>query len=317
MSEFLTFPETQAELSVIRDGSPRTWSEIGRLLASVELHGLWRTNANSFTEWIRYFAQQFGKREGSYWRYLTAGRYYVELRKRLLNHDIQCPELQNLPDRISPENLELLAKLERVAPPDVIFGLAERVVAGVATRAELRDAWCVFRPVLAGRTARGHVEVPRYDPDNPMQRDSLLEAMVFRALAESAGRWLENNNCSIYHLFSDVELMKYKGSNKRYVLDALIITGSKVSGELVFHGIEVVGIISQQTQKKLHDFMQLCDFVWASVHEHLLEQTKPEIPNGVGILVANGPKIYIVRQAVKMDVQGCDLAKSLLIKMLK
>ena len=316
MNEFLSFPETQAELSAIRDGSPRTWAEIARLLASVELHGLWRTNADSFTEWIRFVAQQLGKKEGSCWRYLTAGRYYVELRKRLLKNDIQCPELHNLPDRISPENLELLAKLERVAPPDVIFGLAERVVAGVATRAELRDAWTVFRPVLAGRTARGQMEAPRYDPDNPMQRDSLLEAMVFRSLAESEGVWLKNNDYSIYHLFSDVELVN-KGGDKLYVLDALIVTGSKESGELVFHGIEVVGLISAQTQKKLQDIMQLCDFVWASVHEHLLEQTTPEIPNGVGILVANGSGIYIVRQAVKMDIQGCNLAKSLLIKMLK
>lgn len=122
------------ELAAVLRGDARTWAEIGRLLGSVEMHGLWREEAGSFTEWLRRFAQQLGKRgESSFWRYLTAGRYYIELRKQLLSRNVQCPLLQDLPERVSPENLELLSKLERVAPPDVMHNLSERVVAGVAS----------------------------------------------------------------------------------------------------------------------------------------------------------------------------------------
>ncbi len=96
-----------------------------------------------------------------------------------------------------------------------------------------------------------------------------------------------------------------------YVIDAVIITGSLEIDELLFHGIEIVGLVTEHISKKLSALMQHCDFVWLSVHEHLLDETS------VGILVINeAGAIHIVRQAERMNVQGCIMAKSLLKKML-
>lgn len=308
------------ELVASLRGDSRTWAETGRLLGSVELHGMWREEAGSFTEWLKQFAVRIGKKESSLWRYLTAGRYYIELRKQMLARNIQCPTLQNLPDRISPENLELLSKLERAAPPDVIQDLSERVVAGVATRAELRDAWIIFRPILAGQTARGRLTPPRFDPADLSQRHSLMEATIFRALSDKNETWLDHSQSDFYELFTHLALPLHNQRKRVIVFDAVVATGRKSNGQLIFHGIEVVGANVQGISAEVEMLMKYCDFMWVATHEKFLDGLRASIPQGTGILVINDAgSIQVVLPAGRGSESGVnsfELAKMLLLNTL-
>lgn len=320
MTDYLSLPETQRELVSFLRGDSHTWGEAGRLLGSVELHGIWREEAGSFTEWLKKFAERLGKKESSLWRYFTAGRYYIELQKKMLTRNFKCPTLQNLPDRISPENLEILSKLERVAPPEVMQTLSEHVVGGVATRSELRDAWKIFRPVLAGQTARGRPTPPRFDPTDLSQRDSYLEARFFSALSNKNESVLTNSQFDFYELFTQVTLKLDHPRKGVMVLDAVAVTGNKSKSELIFHGIEVVGLRFSHAYKNLEPLQRYCDFVWIATHEKNFEEFRTSVPENVGCLVINDSgeiKISLAAtRGINSGLNSGELAKMLLLEML-
>jgi len=58
------------------------------------------------------------------WRYLASARYFETLRDDLTKRGIACPQLVDLSTTVSPENLELLAKLERAAPSEAYMEIA-------------------------------------------------------------------------------------------------------------------------------------------------------------------------------------------------
>lgn len=321
MDEYLSLRAAQIELKALQRGEHRTWAEIGRLLGSVELHGAWRGEAGSFTEWLKQFAKRLGKKESSFWRYLTAGRYYIKLRKQMLKRNNEYPLLQNLPDRISPENLELLSKLERVAPPEAIYQFSDRVIAGVATRAELRDAWKIFRPILAGQTARGQLNIPRFDPSDISQVDCLMEAMVFRALSQKDANWLGNDQSDFCEIFANVWLSLSINQRKMSIgIDAVVVTGQKSKAQLILHCIQVVGMGYLHTTVEEVLLTKYCDFMWVAMHEKILDDMRANIPKDVGIMTINdGGFIHMVRPAIIGDDSGknsCELAKALLLKLL-
>ncbi len=320
MNEYFPLEQTQIELKALLRGDARTWAEIGYLLASVEFYGIWREEAGSFTEWLKRFAVRLGKKESSIWRYLTASRYYIELRKQMLAKGSQCPLLQNLPDRISPENLELLSKIERVVPPELMQSLSERVIAGVATRAELRDAWETFRPVLAGKTARGQVCPPRFDPSDLSQRRSLMEAVTFRGLSNYKEVLFGTTSYDFNEVFYHVDLKIHNIINSKITLDAVVAIGNKNNGQLILNVIEIVTLINPQVLENISTMMKYCDFIWLATHEAYLDGLVRDIPQNIGIFGINDlGHIHVVRQAIA-EVDGgqnsYELIKSLLLKTL-
>ena len=324
MDQLLNLPETEHELASVRQGQPRTWAELARLLASVETLGLWRVEADSFTEWLKRFAKTLGKTESLLWRYLSSGRYYLDLRKKLPISGFDCPLLENLPEKVGAENLELLAKLERVVPPDEFQNLSERVVTGVATRAELRHAWSIYRPVLAGQTARRQ-PIPKYDPNDLSQCDSMLEALAFRALTANKGDWLGNDTLpDIYQVFTHVPIRSPHARNIQVVFDAVIVSGARDKGQPLLHGIEITNMAFPGTDKKLIRLAGYCDRMWAMLYESSFADSmdaRTIIPEPIGILMIDGSRrIKVLRQAaegVGENGRCYALAKTLLLKIPK
>lgn len=134
------------EIAALTQGQSRSWAHIGYLLDRIDQTDYWRNEAKSFTEWLKGHAESLGLKESTLWRYLTAGRYYIKLREALTGRGVSCPPLGELPDKVSPENLELLSKLARVAPDNALQRLAEQVISGGGTPRPR-----AVRPPSAGR----------------------------------------------------------------------------------------------------------------------------------------------------------------------
>ncbi len=317
MKEVSSTEQIDQDIATLVQGDVRTWARIGLLLEHVEKSGYWKNSSESFSEWLRTFGPSVNLKEASLWRYFTAARYYVQLRHTLLGKDISCPALFELPDNVSPENLELLSKLARVVPDDVLQNLAQQVVTGKVTRADLREKWQAYRTVLGGRTSRGKgVPIPRIDKADPQQFDSLLEAQVITALSMGGGEWIGIKHPHLYELLRNVRVE----SSEKFIFDAVAILRRKKTDPLEFHGIEITGHYYNTNQMMtLQRNLSYCDYLWLAFHEHSSRIFEGFKPVHIGLIVVDDNGVRVLRHAKRTDESGIhsgDLAKGLLLKAL-
>ena len=307
------------DLAALAKGEVRSWTQIGLLLDQVDHSGYWQKSSGSFTEWLKALSPSLNLKEASLWRYLTAARYYQELHKSLKASGVSSPSLDELSDKVSPENIEILSKLARVMPDDVFLRLAQQVLTSTVTRAELRETWLAYRPVLAGRTARGKgVAVPKMNPADSFQYDSILEAQVFMALSNSGAEWTGIERPDRYELFMQVSPELSLDVRQRFTFDAVAAVRAHKSAPLAFHGIEIKGNhFSRSTYELLERQTPFCDFLWVATHGDMPEISIDSIPEHVGLMIADGNRIQVIRPAQRTQQSGHhtgELAKGLLLK---
>lgn len=321
MKLFSLHEDLRLSIDALTQTGFRSWSQIGHLLDQVEKTSFWQGQAASFSEWLRTFAPTLGLGEASLWRYLASARYYEKLQQTLYGRGVSYPRLEDLPSNVSPENLELLAKLARVAPDEVLQSIAVRVVNGAITRAEMRRTWEAYRPALAGRTARGTgVEVPTVDPDDPKQFDSVIEAQVFTALTLTDPAWIGINSPQIYEVLHRIGPEFARSEPEQFEFDAVVITRATKSDSLEFHGIEIRGshVLNQNLGRLLQIKTPYCHYLWLArdARSHGIDDY--DLPADVGLLVAQGNAIRVLRQAQRSSGERTgELAKGLLLQKLR
>lgn len=211
------------ELAALVRGKPRSWAQVGWVLDQAERTGYWEGRAQSFSEWLTSTSSKIGMKDSSLWRYLTAGRYYQKLRETLQGRNIPCPPLEKLPETISPESLEILAKIERAAPKTLFEDVGERVLCGSVTRHELREIWKTYRPVLEGRTARGRgMTAPRINPGDERQLEMQKEATALTALMSAGPEWTGIKDAQFYYTIGDVPVPKTGLEKRAFDMLALV-----------------------------------------------------------------------------------------------
>ena len=309
------------EIAALAQGERRSWAQIGHLLDRIEQTNYWRTEAKSFTEWLKARSESMGLKESTLWRYLTAGRYYIKLREALTGRSVSCPPLGELSDKVSPENLELLSKLARVAPDDVLQRLAEQVISGGITRAELRTVWQAYRPALGGRTARGlGVPPPRVNLRNREQFESLTEAMVLTSLASGNPSWSGIQNPDLYELFMHVSPETDGAASRRYIFDAVAVIRDRKNDPLKIHGIEITGGFHLDWYRKLEGMAPYFNFLWVAVPEQAAQLERLAVPDFVGILRVMSGHVIVERPPRPSELLGSrvlEMTKGLLLKTLK
>jgi len=313
------YKQLTADLSALRRNEARAWGQIGHLLNKVEQSGYWRNDAHSFTEWVTAQSKAFGLKKGTFFRCLTAGRYYEVLRKKLVNEKNNVPLLDKLPDSVSPENLELLSKLERVTPPDLFQDLARKTLSSTITRTELRTIWQAYRPILAGRTAQGRgVSAPQFNPADRRQYASLLEAQVLTALTSRSTGWSGIKSPALYEVFMEVTPEFKQQSHYAFAFDAIVLIRDNPASPIIVHGIEVTSGFALGITSKLNDRAPFCDRLWIAVHEEAKIQQK-EVPDYVGILRLSNQELHVERPTQSCAVSGTrteELIIGLLLKVL-
>jgi len=308
-----------AEIAALENGASCPWPKLGRLCGEVERFGLWRAEAKSFSEWVRQLAARLDLKEGSLWRMLSSARFYVELQSSLAKRGIHLPLLDKLPESVSPESLELLSKLMRVAASTVTDPLVKGLIEGSVSRAQLRATWLAYRPVLAGRTARGRgVAPPRFNQRDLQQRNSRLEADVMAGLLVAGPDWTGTANLSRYELFAQVRPQSRSSDRRIPELDAVAAVQDK-SGGVVLHGIDIRGghiLRSPQFLEYVALVEPFCDFLWIAMRDgDVLESSNSALPEHLGLLLATPTSVRVLRAA--QCVHGArtgDLAKGLLLR---
>lgn len=321
MKEQILQEELQRSIDRVTGSEVRAWAVIGHLLDQVDVTGFWQEHASSFSEWLRSFASSLGLGEASLWRYLASARYYKKLQETLSGRGVPCPQLNDLPGSVSPENLELLAKLARVAPDKVVQSIAARVVDGSIKRAEMRRTWEAYRPALAGRTARGTgVEVPTIDLRDSKQFHSVVEAQVFTSLSAADPAWTGIRRPHSFEIFHRIQPEFDKSARERFEFDAVVVTRASKNDPLEFHGIEIRGngILTASVIALLQKQLPYCNYLWLAIGAQSQEIDDCDLPAQVGLLVAEYNSVRVLRQAQpSIGKRTGDLAKGLLLRTLR
>lgn len=275
-----------------------SWVRTGIELARIESEQSWADSASSFSDWLKNQATKLGVEESNLWRYLGAVRFYAELRQSLIASGHACPDVQNLPEQVSPENLELLSKLIRVMSPADFGPLATRVLDRSAKRDELRKLWQAYRPALAGKTARGKgVAAPALDRNDPSKRTKLLVAHA-RLLIEAAPfGWLCQPTPAFAHVVHDFRLPERLPLHGNAGMDMVISLKRSDSSPLELHGVEIRVNLPVHGIPVLVDLATCVDFLWVAFTKSPTSSTLATIPAHIGVLSIQDGAISVVRVA--------------------
>jgi len=311
------------ELQKLAHGESMPWTELSCLLDQVDKTGYWEQTANSFTDWLKSNAHKLGGKESTLWRYLVVGRYYHDLREQFTRVKLEYPPLLELPKHVSPEKLELLSKLGRVAPKDFFEKLIYDVLDNAITRDEIREQWKAFRPALKGKTARGrNVSAPTISSiRTPELYKSLDEALIINAIKANGAKWLGDDSPSMYEVKFHFLNQYIKKEQLSPHLPAVVLYQSSPTDDLEVHGIEMARTYNFSTDlfKRLKEPAEYCDFLWIACNKTIpyLNKFKEYYPETVGIIVIDDADITVQQPALpcKKNFEKANiLLKALLLK---
>ncbi|WP_295686576.1 hypothetical protein [uncultured Nevskia sp.] len=289
----IKLPHISSELT------PWRWDVKAAHLLDPKGSGATLGDTRSYSAWIREFADQNKKTQASIWRAVSAGRIYRDLRDRLAKRGHRIPDLGQVPEGVSPECLELLEKISRVAPTEVVEPLELQVVAGEVPRRELRKLWEAYRPVLGGQTARGrNVVAPRFDPKDKEQVHSRLEADVVAALRQAGAAWCGCPAASLYELFLNTPPIR-ASRTESYALDAIAIVQPGLDDPVQLHGVEITsGLAGRPLDRRLKALSGVVEALWVALPADSSARAVKAWPEEVGVITAGMGGVVVVRPAV-------------------
>jgi hypothetical protein len=263
MTTRLTYSETKALLESTVHDENVPWALLGMVMESVQYHEICNEDFTSYTDWLRKFAKETGKTQSTLWRYRGAWEHYVSIQSKLERYSIRTMDVYEFSRLASAENFEILEKLERVAPEEIMEDLYVKVFAGTLRRNDLREKWNIFKGVLEGKTARGkNAVVPKFKSRNFVDSTAgnmtkFQSSLVFNVLKDEFHIRINNEGIEQHvHRF----YTNYKIDKK--TLDALVVIKYNNS-EIHLHGMyKRESSITAQAKKFLEFYASVCDFVW-------------------------------------------------------
>jgi hypothetical protein len=312
----------QNELPQLAKDGVRDWVSISQYILEVDEKGSWSVSNRTFTDWLTALSAQLDITESGLWRYYRAGKYYQSLAANLKANGVDTPSFEFLSKKVSPENLETLEKIERVAPKGIFNELAARVIQCSIKRSELRSAWVAYREVLDGKTARGiGVVAPRADLTNRIQLLMIGEAEVQAALNSASKDWTGFDAPQIYKVVPKFRIKANEKSFKYFEVDAAILFQGEANAPVEFFEIDIkshndLDIPYDSFLKKEPYF----DRQWVAFHKFNDQVGLAGIPEHVGALLLDDGEFKVLRKAKHGPLSGVkslETAKVLLVKFLK
>ena len=249
---------------------------------------------------------------------MTAGRTYNALRAKFDRRGVRFPPLAEIDSRPASESLELVSKIERVAPPDVLQSIQRQVMEGQLARDELRALWESYKPVLGGMTKRGlGTPTPRYDERNVSMRENFAVAHLVALMVECGPGWLGIDGSAYLYRVMNTSASGFPTKLRARTPDVIVLFAETKESPLVIHGVEVGGGLAiarnLNARSPGSDSINV-DFLWYASAGEENELPVSMIPDWVGILDFRKKSIEVVRHA--SGTRGGRLSKDHLLRML-
>lgn len=296
--------ELQASLDQLESGR---WGALSAFLLRVQRTGAWRDTSRNFSEWIRGLVKAHGVSLGQIWRYRASGLYY----QRLKQTHPDLPELAELPRTISAEALEILEKIERVAPKELVEDTTDQVLSGEVPIRELKALWRTYKPALQGNTNRGRGESPRAAID----RFQLFESTALFALRKYPASWVGTQTPHRFHLFDHFQFQ-----TEAIEYDAVALVQPDTNSPIELHVVEVgMGLDTREVRTFLNAPPDQPDFCWVLVQEPPADALLAQWSSFVGLLgyQEERPKVYQAAKRQQSTTTLSPFARELVLHALK
>jgi hypothetical protein len=295
---------------------PGNWGEAAAELLRVETSGEWKDVNPTFSLYISEIARVLNKARPAFWRLLVAGRTYNSLRTKFDPTGAHLPPLESVRGKPSPESLELVSKIERVAPSEVLESVQRQIMEGHITRDELRRLWETYRPVLGGQTKRGRgVKAPRYNALSPRMRSSFVESNILAIMARQGPDWLGIQGPAYLYRVIHLSVNKHLRNLQTSVPDVVVLLAENEDSPLVLHGVGVgSGPLQPQVLRHYEPNQVNVDYLWFASPKRLSAEDMADIPEEIGLLIGGPTRLEVVRPA-KRSLSG-GKAKENLLRML-
>jgi hypothetical protein len=285
------------------EGIRDRWGEAAAELLSFEGNRAKRNKYGSISNFIRAEATTTNRSVASLWRILSVGRFYEEVRKKLGSQKRHIPKLDDPDFRASVEPLELLSKISRVAPRELVELLEVRTLEGSVSRGQLRSIWATYRPVLEGKTKRGRgASAPVYNPRSLAMQGALIEANVIARILDVGPGWLGSkghpNTYKMIHIAGNQNLRSAECGD----LDAIILFQEAKEDALTLHGVKC---ILNARKDRLRGALTLggtgVDFIWVASPKKLDVKPIREVDHRIGILWANATTVEVIQKPTRLE----------------
>ena len=132
---------TQAEQKIqkLLGTNEANWKDVAKIAIEVRERELYKDKYKSFTAWVNAIAKKCDRQPSLIWRYIKAGKIYLE--------SIESDNIDEIDEaEAAPEVLVNLEKVQRHAPPEIFNDLKDKVLAGSVTVNESREVEQQYRP---------------------------------------------------------------------------------------------------------------------------------------------------------------------------
>lgn len=306
-----------AALAADRRSASGWWRTAGLLIDKVEREGSWAANHPSFTRFVEDLAQRTGRSPNLLWRAYGAVRTWRALSPKVAEAlGFEVPgEVDRLPQHITPEIVELLEKMSRVARQEDWKLVVEGAVSGGMTRDILRARWAAMRSSLKGRTRRGRgVATPVLVRISPEPEPSDIDLAIVAAGPACLG----HPHPAGWAMFRDVQLAVPDRLIPPTLQFVFAIQPAKADP------VELHGVISynwnmslQQRRELARDCGDFVDFFWfAEISDTDISEQLANVPHA-GLLLYDDGDLHIAVTPWPDPKSGrfiADLAKALLLK---
>jgi len=317
----------EAEIKAIVDGEPKAWPQISALMHAVYETRYWESVADSFSHWLVQFSEQTGLSKASVWRYFSVGKKYKSIKRSAELHGQKYPDLEDLQNHVSAENLELLEKISRVVEQDEIYPMMHEIVAGTMRRKEMRDRWNAFKPALEGQTARGNIDTPKVNKKNRDQVLAVEKGRIVEALRKTGPSWLGLTDPEYFRLCTDTiaeprikvgDFSSPYGRPEYHAPSMVILVKETNSTPMVSHGLEICLDLKDESIQMLSGMSRFCDLSWLVIPVGIGNINPDAIPDNFGVLgysASSGFKV-ITQAPIDMSPPDADrILKGILAKL--
>lgn len=309
----------EKELNTLVEKDRQNWSSFYLLLKKVEDSKLWEGHHNSFTAWIKYFANTNKIQESVLWNRKKAGEIYQKYYARKLQKQEKVADIQSVD--IAQDSLILIEKIAR-KDPELLDELTDKAINKELKKKDLQEAYRIIKAKKdAEKELKTQLEVNKDISDNEKEKilDNIKDLKTATVTAIDVVNALKKNDWldvkkegrksfkdfyeqDKYKVFTEFPVFAGTTRNSRRI-DALICENlTEERWKLNLHAVEIkVSKSDLVNDRKYTEYADFTNYIWLAIPEELIEIAKETKLDKCGILVIKDKKVQVIEQAQRLD----------------
>lgn len=266
---------TQAEKKIqeLLGLNEANWKDVAKIAIKVREQELHKDKYKSFTAWVNAIAEKCDRQPSLIWRYIKAGKIYLE--------SVESEDIDQIDQaEAAPEVLVNLEKVQRHAPKKVFTDLKDKVLAGEVTVSQSRKIEQQYRPerklepkiVEISNTNQAPTEIStEVSTEAPINKSPLNKIDFPRSIADKIANTLIttladwSKKCTKMRYppkFSQAHTeVRVSHEKKRLRLDLVAVVRWSFKKPKDVFGIEIKSSLKDfESDRKWENYLHFCNF---------------------------------------------------------